>query len=369
MYSKRILIDFRHIDKKNGFSTYLIMILKAIDSVDREFFLLVNENDFDFDEYIKTNKNVKFIKAKSKPFSFSQNYEIPLLIKRNKIDLYHAINYDIPLFMFLAPKCKLIATIHDLIPIVNKNIHKRSIIKNIYFEIMFRLCSFLSDRILTVSEYSKNDIVKYLKVNPNKVTAFHCSFRGKEIPEKTDFTLHKPLRVFFIGNNFEHKNILAGIEAAEILKNKNIGIVFNIAGQRTQYTDELENYIKEHNLEETVNISGKISEAAVDELFKTSDVFLFPSLAEGFGSPLLEAMNYGLPIVSSNKTVMPEVIGDAGILTEPHPENIAEKIEFIIHNPQVVSNLAQKGYERMQSFSQEKFNKNILSVYTEVSNG
>lgn len=364
--NKRILIDFRHIDKKNGFSAYLIMILKAIVSVDREFFLLINKTNFNFDEYIQTNKNIKFIKIKSKPFSIIQNLEIPLILKKYKINLFHSINFDVPIFMFLCKECKIVTTIHDLIPLLNKDIHKRSFIKNLYFKIMFKLCSVISSKILTVSEYSKHDIIKYLKVKPEKIVTIHCSFRGKNIPQRVDYILHVPPKIFFIGNNFEHKNILTGIKAVEILKKKNVDVVFNIAGQKTKYTEKLEKYIKEHNLEKNAQILGKISDEKVDELFSTSDIFIFPSLAEGFGSPILEAMNYGLPIISSNKTCLPEVVGDAGILIDPTPENFAEKIEYLINNSSRLKELVGIGYKRIKKFSQDNFNKKIIEVYARI---
>ncbi len=363
MFDKRIMIDFRHISAQTGFSTYLIMILKAINSINEEIYLLINDDSFDFNQYLTNSNNIKFVYAKSKPFSLKQNIEIPLLLKKYNISIYHNINYDIPLFMFLCPNCKLISTIHDLIPITHKHLKKRGIIKNIYFEIMHRMCVLLSDKILTVSEYSKNEIIRHLKVNDEKVIAFHCSFRGKDIPQRTNLLFNNPLKLFFIGNNFYHKNILTAIKAVEILKNKDIHTELNIAGKETNYTDELKDYVLKNKLSQYVNFLGKISDQKVDELYKSSDIFIFPSLIEGFGSPLLEAMNYGLPIISSNKTVMPEVVGNAGILTEPTPESFADKIEYLINNPTKAQELVQRGYERIKEFSQEKFNAKILEVY------
>lgn len=363
MIDKKIMIDFRHIPNNTGFSSYLKMILSAINTVDREFYLLINDDSFDFSPYLTNNKNIKFVYAKSKPFSISQNWEVPLIIRKYKIDIFHAINYDVPLFMFLCPKCTLISTICDLIPILHKNIHKRSLIKTIYFEVMYRACVKLSYKLLTISEYSKNDIVNYLKVDKDSVTTIYCSYNGKELHQKEDVKINNPVTLFFIGTNFEHKNILVLVEAVKILKEKGISAILNIAGKETSYTDRIRDYVKEYNLEDSVQIHGKVTDEQAEVLYKTSDIFCFPSLVEGFGIPPLEAMNHGIPVISSNKTCIPEVVGDAGISIEPTAKNYAEKIEFLVNNPDTVKNLVKKGYERIKEFSQKNFDEKILGVY------
>lgn len=363
MYNKKIMIDFRHISKMTGFASVLVMILEAIDTIDREFFLLTNNENIIFNKYLKNNKKIKFVHTNITPFSLRQNVEIPLILKKYEIDMFHTINFDIPLFMFLCPKCQLISTIHDLIPHTHKHLHKRSLIKRIYFNFMYKACANLSDKIITVSNYTKNEIVKYLKTDPKKIVVIHNSYLGRKSFSKKNTEFSKPVKLFFLGNNFEHKNILAVIKAVKLLKDKNIEVLFNIAGLETCYTNIMKEYINENNLQNNVKILGKISQEQSETLYKTSDIFVFPSLIEGFGIPLIEAMSYGLPVISSNKTVMPEIVGDAGILIDPTPENFAEKIEFLIKNNDKVKELIQKGYERINVFSQDKFTQKILEVY------
>ena len=93
---------------------------------------------------------------------------------------------------------------------------------------------------------------------------------------------------------------------------------------------------------------------------------VFPSLIEGFGIPLIEAMNYCLPIISSNKTVLPEILGDAGILIDPSPENIAEKIEYLINNPTIAQIFVERGLKRKDLFSDDIFINNIIQFYSHI---
>ena len=125
----KILIDFRHIAGRNGFSSVLKMILNSIKTDNsRNYFLLINENT-DLRDEIKDNPNIQTLYAKSKPFSFMQNIEIPLIMLKNKIKILHAVNFDIPFFIFLVPNYKLISVVHDLIPIKYTDINTKSLME------------------------------------------------------------------------------------------------------------------------------------------------------------------------------------------------------------------------------------------------
>ena len=365
MNKKKIMIDFRSICDMNGFSSYLKMILKAIQSQDDIFYLLVNDNakTFNFSDYVDLDK-IKLVYISSKSFSLFSNIEILLITLKNKIDAYHATNFNVPIF--LPPKCDIITTIHDIIPLKYKTLHKRNFFIQLYLDTMFRFASKISKKILTVSNYSKKEIQEFLKVPSEKIHVTYCSFKGSNNSMSAKFVSNSVPKLLFVGTNFEHKNIKVIIEALKILKDNEYNLIFNIVGTIKPYTKLLKKLVKDLNLENEVNFLGKISEKELDNLYLSSNIYVFPSLVEGFGSPLLEAMSYGLPIISSNRTVMPEVIGDAGILIEPTAENFANSIEYLINHPEQIEDLINKGYERMKNFSQENFNKKILKIYNDV---
>lgn len=363
--NKKILVDCRWIMANNGFASVIKMILRAIDAQENKFYLLINSNAqiFNFNEYIKDSTKFELILIKSKPFSIMQNFEIPLIIKKYNIDIFHTLNYDIPLFKF--SKFKLISTIHDLIPITHKNLHKRNIIITLYFEIMYRLCAILSDKIITVSNYSKDEIVKHLPCQNDKIQVVYNSYMPKLI--KYEKPINKVPQLLFVGSNFEHKNIHVVIEAIKLLKEKNIIVNFNIAGGKYKYTEYLELLIKQYKLENQIKILGKVSDIELSKLYSNTDIYVFPSLIEGFGIPLLEAMDYGIPLISSNTTVMPEIIGNAGILIEPTPRNFKESIEILLNNRQMQNDLRQNGFIRIKSFSQNIFNNNFQKIYGSIN--
>ena len=361
--NNRILVDCRWIVANNGFASVIKMILKAIDSQEHKFYLLINSNakNFNFNQYISDSNKFELVIVKSKPFSIMQNFEIPFLIKKYNINIFHTLNYDIPLFRF--SKFKLISTIHDLIPITNKNLHKRNIIKTLYFEIMYRLCAIFSNKIITVSNYSKNEILKYLPCKEDKIRVIYNSYLPRRIIQLPNS--NNSLQLLFVGSNFEHKNIHVVIEAIKILKDKSKIVNFNIVGGKYKYTKYLESLISKYQLEDQIKILGKVEEKELIKLYCSADIYVFPSLIEGFGIPLLEAMDYGIPVISSNKTVMPEIVGDAGILIEPIAENFAKSIELLRDNSLLKEELVKKGHERVKNFSQERFNFEMLSFYNE----
>ncbi len=170
----------------------------------------------------------------------------------------------------------------------------------------------------------------------------------------------------FVGSNIEHKNIHVVIDAVKLLSKKNIIVNFKIAGGKYKYSEYLESLIKKYNLENQVEILGKVDEKTLSELYTKSDIYVYPSLVEGFGIPLIEAMDYGLPIIASNKTVIPEIIGNAGLLIEPTPANFAEQIEILLKNSELKAKLIQNGYTRLLQFSQEKFNHSYLKFINNI---
>ncbi len=358
---KKILIDGRRINDKTGFASYLRSIIISVAQSEEKFYLLLNTGcSLEKFPYLSGCGNIGYIYVKSKPFSFMQNIEIPYIIYKNKIDVFHSINYDIPIFIKQAG-CSLISTIHDIIPLKYPEYYKSNPAKDVYLRFMYGLCARISDLILTVSDYSKEDIASYFHIKRDKIKVIYNSYIPKYQHKKQ---ISRGIKtILSVGTNFKHKNILPVIEAVKILKEKGIEIKYNIAGAERDYTNVLRKAVSDWGLESLVKIWGGVADETLDDLYESADYYVCASLAEGFGIPLLEAMNYGLPVISSNKTVMPEVVGNAGILTEPDAKNFAESIELLINSPDLASELISRGYERIKEFSPEIFKKSILSEY------
>lgn len=363
---KKIAIDFRKISDNVGISTYLKSILYSIKKLkDKEicFILLVNNKNFDFTEY--TSKNIKIEIIKSTPFSLRENFEIPAWLRKNKIDIYHSTHFNVPLLMFLVSSCKIITTIHDLIPFKSPNLFK-GLMKKVYFKFIFRYAVFISRQILTVSMHSKNEIIKFLKVPENKINVIYNYISSATLTSKADKN-DKLRNILFAGALYEHKNIISLIRAIKILVESGFkDIKLTLIGRQPPYFKVLDKEIKSLNIEEYVDCRGCVPDDELTDAYKNADLFVFPSLEEGFGIPVIEAMSYGIPVISSNKSVLPEIVGDAGVLIEPTPEEIAKAIKFVLLNQNIYNEFVKKGLERVKIFSIDNFSAKLINNYKDL---
>ncbi len=233
-----------------------------------------------------------------------------------------------------------------------------------------------ADRIITISEFTKRDIKEFYSVNINKVTVVpngYNEFLYKPIddPAAINKVLAKygiePPYIFYIGRIESKKNIPALIEAFAIMKENNPGMKEKLvlAGDAGYGYDETKYMIREFDLVRDVVMPGWVEEDDVPYLYSAASVFVLPSLYEGFGIPLLQAMACGVPIAASEVTSIPEVLGNAGLLFNPnYALSIAEALTKIVSDKKLQARLIEKGLERVKDFSWEKTAGKTLKVIT-----
>ena len=219
-----------------------------------------------------------------------------------------------------------------------------------------------ADHIICISESTKKDLIDILEVRPEKITVIHLGFDLTDSPHSLvehngrDYLL-------YVGNRGGYKNFLTMLEvyaSSEVLRSKYDLICF---GGGAFNADEL-NAIRALNLspKNVVQLSG--GDALLANHYKNASAFVYPSLYEGFGIPPLEAMSYGCPVVCSNTSSIPEVVGDAGQYFDPYDkESMQNSIETVINSSALRDSLIAKGYLRLQEFSWDKCARATLNVY------
>jgi glycosyltransferase involved in cell wall biosynthesis len=222
-----------------------------------------------------------------------------------------------------------------------------------------------ADKIITVSKFSKCEIVKYYPKAKNKIKVIHLGIDEKFKKLKN---IKKKNQILYVGSINERKNFSRIIKAYELLNNKNLKLLvvgnflnnFNINDESKKL---LEKAYKNKNIEFKQNINN-------DELVKIyneSKLLLFPSFYEGFGLPPLEAMACGTPVIISNISSLPEVGGDAAVYCNPYDvEDIKEKIEIILNNEELQKQMIEKGVKRVNFFTWEKAAKEHIKIFKEV---
>lgn len=232
-----------------------------------------------------------------------------------------------------------------------------------------------ADAILTLSEFSKKTIVQAFGIESNKVHSIHLD-ASKEFTQQIDHNYLVSIKTkyglpdsygLFPANTWPHKNHLMLLEAVKLLRDKHSRIVnIVLTGSAQQASEKVKSFIKTHGLTSQIHFIGYIDQEDMPYVFKAADYLVFPSLFEGFGIPLVEAMKTGIPIICSGEGSIPEVVGDSALLFDPrNPLDIADKI-IEVQQQEVRETLIEKGRVQAGKFSWAKCTEETLKVLNDV---
>jgi glycosyltransferase involved in cell wall biosynthesis len=299
------------------------------------------------------------------------------LSERENADVIHfPYNWSFP----VKKKTKSIITVHDVIPLSFREAQGWWM-NTFKYKPGMRRSSRLNDRIATVSEFSRQDIVNKLNVPFDKITVIPNGLReinpedkGLEAALKERFGLTDRF-ILNVGGIHERKNILRLIKAFAKLVNEygytgKLVITGSVTGGG--YKEKMKNIcnrvMSETGTIQHIEFTGFISEADLDSLFRTADFLIYPSLYEGFGIPILEAMKVGIPVITSNTTGCAEVGGGIAMLTNPYDiDDIAAKMAEMASNEGLRKDMKQKGYERAQLYTWERTSEMYLEEYRKLA--
>lgn len=291
------------------------------------------------------------------------------ILKKEKVDIYHATReLEIPLFKV----CKYISTIHDTVPyIYQKEYYKSKLSWWICYGLKMKIAIKNSDIIITDSEYSKNDIIKYFKVDPNKIKLVYLS-ADKKFKIVENNVVEEIRKKFKLDNN---ERYILGIGGKEFRKNV-VSLIKAFNKYKAYNNDDVKLIIvgkqgvddKVNNMNKDVIYTGFVEDNELVALYNGATAFVYPSLYEGFGLPPLEAMACGTAVITSNTTSIPEVVGDAAYLVNPEDVNeISIGIDKVINNEDLRKELISKGFEQLKKFTHENTVNEIEKVYMELS--
>jgi len=233
---------------------------------------------------------------------------------------------------------KQIVVVHDIIPLLFPQYHKK---QYHYFKYILPFVLKRVQKIITVSNHTKEMLTKYYNIKEEKITVI---YNGINLPKEED--IEKEDYILFVGRDSPTKNIDNLIKAFNKIENR-------------QYKLYLVGVQREFN-NPNIKAFGYITDDELDQLYKKAKMFILPSLYEGFGYPVIEAMARKTAVITSNISSLPEICGDSAIYIDPYNvEDIVSKIDFLIKNPKKREELEKKGFRRAQMFSIE----NMLREY------
>lgn len=357
-------------DKSGGNETYYRNLISNLsENVQKNVILFINKN-VDLSE-LNFNGRVVVFKSKN---AFVRNFlEIPYLAYKYKLECLH-MQYFIP---FLRP-CPIVVTIHDI-----SFEHFDDIFTKKEMFIQKKLIPYAarkSDKILTVSEFSKQDICKYYGCEPEKVIVTH---NGKsDSYKKVDLTdvQKKELRekyklpeeyILYVGNIQPRKNLKRLLQAyVEYAVDNKAAKPLVIVGKKAWMYDSIFEEIKQNHLEQQVYFTGYVEECDLAAIYTEALFFVYPSIFEGFGLPVLEAMACGTPVITSDITSIPEVAGDACYMIDPYSvDEISRALKIFTEDSLLREEFAKKGVKRAAMFDWKKTAQKTEEVYREFMSG
>lgn len=290
-------------------------------------------------------------------------------LKKEKPTLFHGLSNELP-FGLSKAGIPSVVTIHDLIFIRYPQFYK-TIDRNIY-NFKFRKACLLADKIVAVSEMTKQDIIRIYKVPEEKIDVVYqgcdVSFLQQvesnklfEVKNKYNLPEHFILNV---GSIEQRKNLLLIVKA---LKQSGKDIRLIAIGRRTPYTETVEQYIRENNMQEQVTILNNVSFYDLPAFYQLASLFIYPSFFEGFGIPILEALNSGTPVIAATGSCLEEAGGPDSLYINPEDVNdLNEKINWILTTPSQAEHMRTAGKEYAKRFLDQAIAQDIMNVYQKI---
>jgi len=365
----RIAIDLTPVPKQmTGVGKYAQGLVKSLAEYDRKnhYWIFIKGNQYqDFDP---NKDNFHIIHLSNILYNIPirilwEQLVLPLYLYRKKIDILHSIHYTTPLIT----SCKCVITFHDMTFYLFPEKHTH--VKRAFFHSFIPLSIKKATRLIAVSENTKSDIQERFDISLPKIDVIYETIDSiYHTLRDIDAILHIKKKyeiqdkfILYVGTLEPRKNVLRLIQAYNrlILENK-INHQLVIAGKKGWSYQEIFNMVErlDSNVKKMVIFTGYVPEEELPLLYNAADLFVYPSLYEGFGIPPLEAMACGVPVIVSNVSSLPEVVGYAGILVDPYNvEELCQTIYKVITEKDLREVLKKKGFQRAQEFSKEKLAK------------
>jgi glycosyltransferase involved in cell wall biosynthesis len=337
-----------------------------------------------FDEFVVEQPGIKKVKLPCAWYGWQEQIIMPYYIAREKLDLIHFPHFNVPI---LTP-VRFVVTIHDLIlthfPTIRATTksHLLYYFKNFAYRLVIFSALRRAKKIIAVSQFTKNDIISKFKVNPDKIVVTYegaanlakghdSLFVAKMDSQEILAQHHIPHNfLLYVGNAYPHKNLETLLRVFSRLHQNRPELRLVLVGKIdyfykcVQETARALNLWQKENINNPVIFPGYVPDVQLETLYSEAQAYVFPSLYEGFGLPPLEAMARNCPVVSSDRSSLPEILGEAAIYFNPDDEaDIFTKIDLVLSNPNLRQKLIESGRVQAKKYSWWECANETLAVY------
>ncbi len=355
------------LEQRTGTENYTLKLVEKIRELDQDNKYLLYFNKIP--KYFEISQ--KNVSTRVIPMTrLWTQFRLALECLINPPDILFVPAHTIPVIR--RPKLKTIVTVHDLGAEFLAEYHQFP--QKLYLNWSTEFVAKHATHLIAVSESTKRDLIKKMKVDSKKITVIHEAvdhevFFEREFKEveqvKKELGITRPYLVF-VGTIQPRKNLLKLIEAFSKLENKNLDLV--LAGKPGWLFEEIYSAPKKYKVENRVKFVGYVKDEQLPALYSGAEMFVFPSLYEGFGLPLLEAMSCGTPILTSNTSCLPEVTGGNAEFVNPNKTSeIVKGIEKLLKDKLLAKKLSESGRQWAKNFTWERTAKETIKVFEKVN--
>lgn len=285
-------------------------------------------------------------------------------LKKDGIKLFHGLSGELPSGL-KENEIKSVVTIHDLIFLRYPHLYSFFDRKIHHYKV--KKAATQANVIIAISEQTKKDIINFLGIDAIKIKVIYqgCNAVFKQIYSDNQrievlkkYKLSNPF-VLNVGTIEERKNAFTLVKA---IKELNVDLV--LVGKETSYTSQIHSYIKEHNLEQRIHFLKGLGIEELAMLYQSASVFVYPSIFEGFGIPILEALYSKVPVITTHDGVFLEAAGPTSLYIEPYDvTDLQEKIKTILTDSTLANEMKENGYDYAQRFNDESIAEQLMCVY------
>lgn len=373
----RIGIEVQRIfrPRKHGMEVVAIELIRQLQQIDlQNEYILFTKPDLD-DQCIQESKNLKIKSIPAYSYADWEQYKLPNMVKKEKINFLHCTCNTAPLYI----NTPIILTLHDIIFLESMDFKGSSYqnFGNLYRRFLVPKIVKNCKIITTVSEFERNNIIEKLHLPEEKVEvvynaaspAFNNNYSCEQIEEFRKKHALPQEFIMFLGNTATKKNTYNVIRGyLDFCINEKNEIPLVLLDYDKELVKKIVDEIRHPSFIKYFIFPGYISHQQMPLMYNAATLFLYPSLRESFGLPILEAMACGVPVITSNTSSMPEIAGDAAFLVNPYEHSsIAEGIAKLLSDKTLLLKYKEKGLQRAKVFTWHASAEKLLSIYKKMN--
>ena len=314
---------------------------------------------------------VKLVGCRLLPGLLTIGHElIPILARQLGLDVLHDPTAVTPL-LFGAGGAAVVSTVHDVIPWSYPG--NSALLDELIYKRWLPLKLPHIDAIITVSQHSKQEIVRYMRLPPEKIHVIYYGVREVFRPVenaaahvKARFQVDQPY-ILYVGNLTQRKNVELALRAFANLHERFPDLRFVLAGPSTFKQTNVGQIAEELHVSDKIILPGSVNDQDLPALYSAAEIFVFPSLYEGFGLPVVEAMACGTVVITSTASSLPEVAGEAALLVDPRSvDQMTDALQTLLKDASLRADLRQRGLARAAQFSWDETVRQTWQIYETI---